>query len=104
MLRSDEGELAERARRMVDAIGSAATVIRSASRAGGGSLPLMDLEGPVCAVEPGSGGAAALVGALRRGDPPVIARVEDGRVILDPRTMSDVEADAAAAAVREHLA
>jgi L-seryl-tRNA(Ser) seleniumtransferase len=104
MLRADEGELAERARRMVDAIGSAATVIRSASRAGGGSLPLMDLEGPVCAVEPGSGGAAALVGALRRGDPPVIARVEDGRVILDPRTMSDVEADAAAAAVREHLA
>jgi L-seryl-tRNA(Ser) seleniumtransferase len=104
MLRADETELADRAQRMAGAIGCAASVIRSTSRAGGGSLPLMDLEGPVCAVKPGTGGAAALAGALRRGEPPVLARIEDGRVILDPRTMSDAEADAAAAAVRELLA
>ncbi|MFL5892512.1 MAG: L-seryl-tRNA(Sec) selenium transferase [Solirubrobacterales bacterium] len=104
MLRADESQLAERAQRMADAIGPAAGVIRSTSRAGGGSLPLMELEGPACAVEPPSGGAAALAGALRRGEPPVVARVEDGRVILDPRTISDAEADAAAAAVRQHLA
>jgi hypothetical protein len=34
----------------------------------------------------------------------VIARVEEGRVLLDPRTMSDAEADEAAAAVRDSLA
>jgi len=104
MLRADESELAGRAQRIADAIGSAAKVITSVSRAGGGSLPLTELEGPVCAVEPGSAGAAALAGALRRGDPPVIARIEDGRVLLDPRTMSDAEAEAAGAAVHEHVA
>jgi L-seryl-tRNA(Ser) seleniumtransferase len=103
MLQADKSELADRAQRMADAIGSAAKVIRSASRAGGGSLPLIDLQGPVCAVEAGSARAGALAGALRRGDPPVIARVDEGRVILDPRTMSDEEADTAAAALRALL-
>ena len=28
---------------------------------------------------------------LRSADPPVIARVHDGRVVLDPRTLSDDE-------------
>ena len=100
MLHADEDELAARAQRMADAIGPPATVIPSASRAGGGSLPMTELEGPVCAVKPGAAGADALAGAIRRGDPPVVARVEDGRVLLDPRTMSDAEADQAAAAVR----
>ena len=41
------------------------------------------------------GGAAdardpeALMRALRDGDPPVIARIHDGRVLLDPRTLTD---------------
>ena len=103
MLRAGESELADRAQRMVGAIGSPANVIRSASRAGGGSLPLTELEGPVCAVEVGAARAGALAGALRRGDPPVIARVDEGRVILDPRTMSDGEADGAASALRALL-
>jgi len=104
MLQAEDDDLDERARRMSNAIGPAAAVVRSASRSGAGSLPLMELEGPVCAVEPGPPGADALAGALRRGDPPVIARVEDGRVVLDPRTMSDSEADGAAAAVGAFLA
>jgi len=104
MLRAGEVELTARAERMSAAIGSAAAVRRSTSRAGGGSLPLMELEGPVCAVDPGQGGADALTIALHGNDPPVIARVEDGRVLLDPRTMSDDEADDAAAAVRNRLA
>ena len=104
MLRAGEVELTARAERMSAAIGSAAAVRRSTSRAGGGSLPLMELEGPVCAVDPGQGGADALTIALHGNDPPVIARVEDGRVLLDPRTMSDDEADDAAAAVRNLLA
>ena len=104
MLRADEPELVARAERMVAGIGAAASVRRSTSRAGGGSLPLLELEGPVCAVDPGSAGADALLGGLRGNDPPVIARIDEARVLLDPRTMSDSEADLAAAAVRNSLA
>ena len=104
MLRAGEEELTGRAERMRARIGDAASVGRSAARAGGGSLPLTELAGPVCLVEPRPEGADALIEALRRHDPPVIGRVEDGRVLLDPRTMSDSEADEAAAAVRSALA
>ena len=44
-----------------------------------------------------------LSGALRAGDPPVIARIREGRVLLDPRTLTDEEADMVAAAVRTAL-
>jgi L-seryl-tRNA(Ser) seleniumtransferase len=104
MLHAGDAALTARAELMTASIGGAAIVEASVGRAGGGSLPLMDLEGPACAVDPGPAGADALVEALRRHDPPVIARVEEGRVLLDPRTMSDAEADEAAAAVRDTLA
>ncbi len=104
MLHASDAELTERAERMAGAVGPAAAVRRSAARAGGGSLPLMELEGPVCSVDPGAAGADALVAALRGSDPPVIARIEDDRVVLDPRTMSDREAGDAASAVRDALA
>jgi seryl-tRNA(Sec) selenium transferase len=45
-----------------------------------------------------------LLARLREADPPVIARIVRGRVVLDPRTMSDVDAEQAAAAVRAALA
>jgi L-seryl-tRNA(Ser) seleniumtransferase len=104
MLHADDAELSARARRMAEAVGGAAAVRESTARAGGGSLPLTELDGPVCAVEPGPAGADALVAALRRHDPPVIARVEKNAVVLDPRTMNDAEAEEAAAAVRDALA
>ena len=45
-----------------------------------------------------------LARALRRADPPVIARIHDGRVLLDPRTLTDDEVEPLAAAVRSALA
>jgi L-seryl-tRNA(Ser) seleniumtransferase len=103
MLHAEEPELRQRAERMAAAIGAAASVRESAARAGGGSLPRAELPGPVCAVDPSPFGADALVGAVRRGEPPVIARIEDDLVLLDPRTMSDAEANRAAAAVNSAL-
>ena len=38
--------------------------------------------------------------ALRAGDPPLVGRIADGRLLLDVRTLTDEEADQAAAAVR----
>src|ERR671917_141429 len=49
MLTAPESELAARAERMREAIAAAgieARVIRASGRAGGGALPLLELEGP----------------------------------------------------------
>jgi L-seryl-tRNA(Ser) seleniumtransferase len=100
MIGASEEELTARAERMVATIGDAASLDRESGAPGGGSLADVALEGPVCAVEPGPIGADALVARLREADPPVIARIVRGRVVLDPRTMGDGEADSAAAAVR----
>jgi L-seryl-tRNA(Ser) seleniumtransferase len=74
-------------------------VIRTSSVPGGGSLPLVELEGPACAVTAALG-AEELARRLRAADPPVIARIEAGRLILDPRTLlGDEEIDLAGRAV-----
>lgn len=99
MLAAGEDELAPRARRLAELIGEAATVERGTSRPGGGTLPLTELEGPVCLVEPGQVGADALAARLRAADPPVIGRIEGGRVVLDVRTVGDDEIEVAAVAV-----
>jgi L-seryl-tRNA(Ser) seleniumtransferase len=103
-LKASEGELAARAELLAARIGRAARVARATSRAGGGSLPLTELEGPVCVVQPGARGAPALLAELRAWEPPVVARASEGEVVLDPRTMSDDEAAQAAEAAREALA
>jgi L-seryl-tRNA(Ser) seleniumtransferase len=104
MIAAPEGELRRRAEALASAVGPAAEVGREAGAPGGGSLADVALEGPVCLVDPGELGTDALLAWLRRSDPPVIARIVRERVVLDPRTMSDGEAVAAAAAVRDALA
>jgi L-seryl-tRNA(Ser) seleniumtransferase len=103
MIEADEEELALRARQLAAAIGAAAEVERDAGAPGGGSLPGEELAGPVCVLDPGEGGAERLLARLRRRELPVIARIARDRVVLDPRTMSDAEAEEAARAVREAL-
>ncbi len=66
-------------------------MIESTARVGGGALPLLELPGPVVALPD-----AALAAALRAGDPPLIGRIEDGRLLLDPRTLADDELELAA--------
>lgn len=62
-------------------------VIRGISRVGGGALPTQALSTWVVAIRPLRGTAAALDGALRRQHPPIVARVAEDRLILDPRTI-----------------
>jgi L-seryl-tRNA(Ser) seleniumtransferase len=102
MLLTSREELERRARLMAEQAGG--KLVESSSRVGGGALPLMHLYGPAVAVEPGTLGADGLAAALRRHDPPVIVRVKDGRILLDPRTLSDEQARTAGAAVRGALA
>jgi L-seryl-tRNA(Ser) seleniumtransferase len=99
MVAAGEKELRERAERMSAVVGDAARVIVAAGKVGGGALPLLELEGPVCAVDPGELGVDELARRLREADPPVIGRAREGWLLLDPRTLDDAEAAAAAAAV-----
>jgi len=97
MLDIDPSTLDARARRLADATGG--TVVAATARAGGGALPLLELHGPAVALDPGPAGADAFAAALRAGDPALVGRIQDGRLLLDPRTLTDEEADAAARVV-----
>ena len=61
----------------------------SRSAIGGGSLPGETLPTSVLSLDCGAlnGSAEGVVQRLRQGDPPVIARIEEDRVLLDPRTV-----------------
>ena len=63
------------------------TVVATRARVGGGAVPLLELESFACALD----GGDALAAALRGGEPPVVARVQEGRVLLDCRTLTDDE-------------
>jgi L-seryl-tRNA(Ser) seleniumtransferase len=98
MLDADRAELAERAARLAEATGG--EVVEATARVGGGALPLLELPGLAVAIDPGAAGADALAAALRAGDPALVGRVHGGRLLLDPRTLTDDEASEAAALVR----
>ncbi|MDQ6743845.1 MAG: L-seryl-tRNA(Sec) selenium transferase [Candidatus Dormibacteraeota bacterium] len=59
-------------------------LLEAGSAVGGGSLPGQVLPTTLLALE---GRASRLAAALRAGDPPVIARIEQGRCCLDLRTV-----------------
>ena len=83
MLTADEATLQARAERLAAAVGG--EVVPAVAKVGGGALPLLELPGPAVAVD------EELAAKLRSGDPPVIGRIEDGRLLLDPRTLTDDE-------------
>ncbi len=98
MLAAPDAELVARAERMVALAGPPARVVRAVGRVGGGALPLAELEGPAVAVTVAR--PDRLAAALRGGEPPVLARIEAGDLLLDPRTLTDAEAELAAYALR----
>jgi L-seryl-tRNA(Ser) seleniumtransferase len=79
-------------------------VIAGHSAVGGGSAPTAQPRTSLVALKHESLSADALDAALRRSRPPVVARILDDRVVLDPRTIGVEEEnellDALAAIVR----
>jgi L-seryl-tRNA(Ser) seleniumtransferase len=73
------------------------------SQVGGGAFPLQVLPTRVIALRPLKGSAANLEEKLRRGDPPVIARVKDEEVLLDLRTVTRGEEEALLQGLRQAL-
>ena len=96
MLTAPPDVLRERAERLA-ALLPGSTMQPGASAAGGGSFPHARL--PTTLVCIASDDCDALIAALRRHTPPVIARVEEGQVVFDPRTIGDDELEIVAAAL-----
>jgi L-seryl-tRNA(Ser) seleniumtransferase len=93
-------EISKRARqwaRKLKHAGINAEVVEGRSTVGGGSLPGETL--PTWLVAIACESPDALAARLRRNDPPVIARIEDGRLVLDPRTVLEGEEKALLGAV-----
>lgn len=82
-------EIGARAERFVQGLVLPAEVdvIDGGSVVGGGAWPLGELPTRLVAVKPHDGDAGDLERALRRSHPPVVARVERGRLLLDLRTV-----------------
>ncbi len=92
-------ELRARAGAWKEALGlDGAEVVESRSAVGGGTLPGVTLPTFVLALPPGD--ADGVAARMRAADPPVVGRIEDGRVLLDPRTVLPGEDGAVLAAVR----
>ena len=73
-----------RARDWAETLGTG-SVIRSESTVGGGSLPGESLESFVLGLDVRN--ADRFLKRLRQQSPPVVARTENGRVLIDPRTI-----------------
>ena len=96
MIAATPETLRERASAIAKLVGDRAEVVATEATIGGGSLPGETL--PSSGVALAGRSADRLLTALRRGSPPVVGRIEDGRVILDLRTVdSDLDAELTAA-------
>jgi L-seryl-tRNA(Ser) seleniumtransferase len=79
------GRRARKWQRALKEAGAATSVVAAESTVGGGSLPGQTLPTRALALEVSS--PDALAAHLRAADPPVVARIEDDRLLLDPRTV-----------------
>ncbi|MDE2180911.1 MAG: L-seryl-tRNA(Sec) selenium transferase [candidate division NC10 bacterium] len=92
-------EIERRARHLRDRIAALASghlevsIIEGTSEVGGGALPLEAIPTRLVAVQGVHLTAPVLEGRLRRTDPPVMVRIKDDRIVLDPRTVSEDELD-----------
>jgi L-seryl-tRNA(Ser) seleniumtransferase len=75
------------------AAGVDAATAAAESFVGGGSLPGESLPSRVVVIAPGAAGAEALAARLRAAPAPVIGRIHDGRLLLDPRTVLPDQAE-----------
>ncbi len=85
MLALEREQLEPRARAWAEAGGG--RVVESRSMIGGGAAPGAGRT-TWCAALQGEQGGEGLARALREADPPIVARVESGETLLDPRTVA----------------
>jgi len=92
MLRRDTSEIAEQAKRLASQLGESnidaeAKTIAGFSQMGSGSLPAQNLATTLVAVRPLEISAESLAKQLRKYRTPIFSRIQNDRVLIDPRTM-----------------
>ncbi|MBT98569.1 MAG: L-seryl-tRNA(Sec) selenium transferase [Dehalococcoidia bacterium] len=87
MISTPDAQLKKRAKSWQTGLECPSTVDESRSAVGGGSLPGETLPSWVLSLDCGEVGAVEVMRRLREFSTPVVARVEDDRVLLDPRTV-----------------
>ncbi len=107
MLRMPIADLESRAKAIADRLmkeecGALLEIVKVFSQVGGGGAPGKDLPSFGLSINPPDT-AHALVARLRDADPPIIARIVRGRVILDVRTVLPDEDDALVGSVAKAL-
>lgn len=83
--------------------GARVEVVTGFSTTGGGSAPTSRIPTFVLRVEPAGGGAQALASALLSHEPHVVARIEDGALIVDLRTVEPQDDAVVQAALSDSL-
>ena len=103
MISARPDQIRLRAQKWKESVQVDAEIIESKSAVGGGSLPGETLNSWSLAINSVgvSGGAQALVTRLRENVPPIIARIEGDKVLLDPRTVMEDEEDLVVDALRK---
>jgi len=103
MIARTKADLDAEARRMASRLGGLADfeieVQDDSSEVGGGSFPGYQLPTSVVSIRSKTRSPDDVAALLRAGDPPIFARIRRDRVLLDPRTLQEGEADAVAAAI-----
>lgn len=105
MIAEEERSVRARARKLVRRVvagggaGLALTVEPGHSSPGGGAMPEVRIPTSCVAVSHPGARVEDLEERLRRGDPPVVARIGKGKLLLDLRTVRDGELPALAAAL-----
>ena len=100
------GKRAERVRKTVAAdtgTGAHFEVVDGVSKTGGGSSPTGERPTRLLAVSAPAGDAGRIEELLRRGDPPLIGRVQNGKLLIDLRTVLPEQDDTVAARLIDAL-
>jgi len=100
MLTKSLDEIRREGESLAKDIGAEASLISGESEVGGGSFPGTTLKTWLVRIAVSHLSADGLSDRLRAGSPPVITRIADGHVVLDPRTLSPGEIPLTARAVR----
>lgn len=85
MLQTPREELQQRAQAMARGLANA-RLVESTAYVGGGTLPHSTIPSVALALDP-PGGAGNAAERLRRGEPPIVARLAEGTLLLDLRTI-----------------
>jgi L-seryl-tRNA(Sec) selenium transferase len=97
MLDIDQERLQGRAESLAGETGG--EVIQAVARVGGGALPLLELTGPAVALNYHAD-PHQLARALREANPPLLTRIHNNHVVVDPRTLPGKALTVAASVIR----